>query len=322
MSSSRLTVCLRGTHEFEFEGLEQLVSSSVVLTRATDENVDVLVDGEPSDKSLDALPNLRALVIPYSGLSGRTRQRLLARPTLRAYNLHHNAGAVAELTVALLLAAAKRVTVADRDLRQGKWHLRYADADSVSLDGATALIIGYGAIGRRTGEILRAFGMRVIGIRRGEAIQDGDVEVRPPRELLRSLGEANVVIVAVPKTPETNGMIGAAELDALPRGAVLVNVARGPIVDEAALFEALSSGRLGAAGIDVWYRYPREASQRGNTLPSQFPFHELDNVVLSPHRAGMAALSERLQVQHLAHLLNQLARGEEPASRINVEAGY
>ncbi len=320
--SGNLTVNLTGSHGFDFRGLRPLLDDRVVLTDALDASVRVLVDGEPSEETLARLTDLEFLVIPYSGLSGRTRKRLLERPELAVYNLHHNARTVAEVTVALLLAAAKRVVLADRELRRGEWRLRYEDEASTELVGKTALIIGYGAIGRRTAKILHAFDMRVVGIRRGEPTFDGAVEVRSASRLADSLGEADVVVVAVPKTPETTGLLGKKELDRLRSGAIVVNVARGPVIDEKAFFEALRDRRLGAAAIDVWYRYPRDEAQRSSTLPSELPFHELDNVVLSPHRGGTAAETEQLRSEHLARLLNQLAKGEQPSTRVDVQAGY
>lgn len=97
---------------------------------------------------------------------------------------------------------------------------------------------------------------------------------------------------------------------------------RGAIVDEAALYEALRSGQLAAAGLDVWYNYPRDEAAQTNTPPSQFPFHELDNVVMSPHRGGDEAGIDTLRMQNLAELLNAAALGDEMSNRVDVSAGY
>ena len=96
-----------------------------------------------------------------------------------------------------------------------------------------------------------------------------------------------------------------------------------PIVDEAALYEALRSGALHSAGIDVWYRYPGRDGDPKNTPPAEHPFHELDNVVMSPHRGGWLHEAEALRMRDLAELLNALAREEDPApGRVDLEAGY
>lgn len=131
-----------------------------------------------------------------------------------------------------------------------------------------------------------------------------------------------MLVVAVPLTPETEGSLGARELALLPRGAVLVNVSRGPVIDEAALFEALQSGRLGAAGIDVWYCYPLSVDERRSTPPSQLPFGTLANVVLSPHRGGNTDRRDELWAGALARTLNAVARGEPVPHRVDLARGY
>jgi phosphoglycerate dehydrogenase-like enzyme len=104
---------------------------------------------------------------------------------------------------------------------------------------------------------------------------------------------------------------------------VLVNVGRGPVVDEAALYHALKERRLGAAGLDVWYAYP-EDDQTAITPPSAYPFGELDNVVLSPHRGGLAFEPDarRARLAAVAAVVNALARGEPPPNRVDLERGY
>ncbi len=101
-----------------------------------------------------------------------------------------------------------------------------------------------------------------------------------------------------------------------------MNVGRGAIVDEGALYQALKNGQLAAAGIDVWYNYPKDEASQANTPPSQYPFGELDNVVLSPHRGGDDKDIDVARMRDLAELLNAAARGNEMANRVNVVAGY
>jgi phosphoglycerate dehydrogenase-like enzyme len=147
-------------------------------------------------------------------------------------------------------------------------------------------------------------------------------EIHPPQALHRLLPCANALFICLPLTPATTGLIGAKELALLPPHAVLVNVARGPIVDEAALYHALRDGALHAAGLDVWYNYPPDEAARAHTPPSDYPFHELDNVVMSPHRAGGSTETELQRMAHLARLLNAAARGEEMPNRVDLQAGY
>jgi phosphoglycerate dehydrogenase-like enzyme len=283
----------------------------------------VLVRGLPSEEQLAACPRLERLVIPYAGLPERTRALMLERPGATVHNLHHNASPTAELAVALLMAVAKDVLALDRALRDGDWRPRHAPTRAVTLAGRTALVLGYGAIGRRIAHALDALGLHVAAIRRRvrEALHQG-IEVHGRDALERLLPRASVVMVALPDTGETRGILGPNELACLPPGAYLVNVGRATLVDEDALYEALRSKRLAGAGIDVWYRYPEDEDARANTLPSRRAFHELDNVVLSPHRGGLTAETERLRGRALARLLNAVAAGGSVPDVVDVRAGY
>jgi phosphoglycerate dehydrogenase-like enzyme len=197
------------------------------------------------------------------------------------------------------------------------------------LTGRTMLVLGYGAVGRRIARIASSLGMRVIGVRR-RAVRDrsetDDVldELHGVEMLHDLLPRADVLGVCLPFTEQTDGLIGAEEIALLPERAILVNVGRGEIVDETALFEALSDGRLAAAGIDVWYQYPASEAERGRTPPASMPFGELENVVLSPHRGGGfgAAEVEESRVRELAKLINAAARGEPMPNRVHIERGY
>ena len=272
----------------------------------------VLVAGRPREEDLAASSALRTVIVPWAGLPGPTRDLLRARPQLRLHNLHHNAPATAEMAVGLLLAAARGIVPADRALRSGDWRRRYDTDQGLRLVGRTAVVLGYGEIGRRVGRALEAFDMTVHGLRRDDGASRLD-------ELLP---EADVLVVSVPSTDETRGLINARRLALLPRHAVVVNVARGDVIEEDALYDALVSGRLGGAGLDVWYRYPESEEARASTLPGRRPFHELENVVLSPHRAGHGRGTEAARAAALARLLDAAARGEGIPHRVDLDRGY
>jgi phosphoglycerate dehydrogenase-like enzyme len=282
----------------------------------------VLIGGRPTRDQLIVCPALRALIVPWAGVPENTRELLRDFPQLTLHNLHHNAAATAEMALALLLSAAKFIVPIDQRLRVNDWSPRYAPSRSIGLHDKTALIIGYGQIGQRVGRVCHALEMTVLATRRNRVEQDGIADIHPISDLAQLLPRSHALIITAPLTPETKGLIGEKELSSLPRGALLVNVGRGAIVDEAALYQALNSGRLGAAGLDVWYNYPRDEVAQTNTPPSQFPFRELDNVVLSPHRGGDEVGIDTLRMQHLADLLNSAARGADMPNRVNLAAGY
>jgi phosphoglycerate dehydrogenase-like enzyme len=287
---------------------------------------EVLIAGRPQRQHIVASPNLRALIIPWAGIPETTRALMLGFPGIAVHNLHHNAGPVAELAIALLLAAAKFLVPLDRSMRAGDWTPRYESGPTLLLAGKTALVLGYGAIGRRVARLCRGLGMEVVATRRhapSPPQRDGEgILVASAGALRDLLPRADVLLICLPHTPETDGLVAAGELALLPPHAVLVNVARGPIVDEVALYHALHEGRLYAAALDVWYNYPSREQERSHTPPSAFPFHELDNVVMSPHRGAASTETERLRMDHLAALLNAAARGEPMPNRVDLAAGY
>lgn len=282
----------------------------------------ILVGGRPTRVHLEG-PDLNTLVIPWTGVPAKTQDLLEDFPHLAVHNLHHNATVVAELTVALLLAAAKLVVPLDQALRRNDWTARYQPSKSLLLSGKTCLILGYGAIGQQVAQVCRAFGMTVLAIRRRSELKDDMAdEIHPPSALHDLLPRARALLVCLPHTPETDGLIGEAELALLPTDSILVNIGRAPIVDEAALYSALSEGGLKGAGLDVWYRYPADSESQADTPPSAYPFGQLDNVVLSPHRGGHVIETETLRMESLAELLNLAAGGEPIPNPVDLEHGY
>jgi phosphoglycerate dehydrogenase-like enzyme len=286
---------------------------------------EILVAGRPDEHHLTASPALNTLVVPFAGIPDTTRELLLHYPQLAVHNLHHNAQATAELAISLLLAAAKWIVPFDKSLRSGDWTPRYQESPAALLYEKTALILGFGHIGQRIARICQAIGMQVIAVRNdpSKPLEEGlQAEVHAPSNLPSLWPRADTLILSLPLTPQTQGLINRKELEALPPGAILINVGRGAIVNESSLYQALQTGRLRSAGLDVWYQYPEDETQRKQTYPSRFPFHQLENVVMSPHRGGKTEETEPLRMRHLAALLNTYHRGETLPNAVNIEAGY
>lgn len=287
----------------------------------------ILVAGRPTMNFLQASPNLTTLIIPWAGLPQGTKTMLVDFPQIQVHNLHHNAGAAAELTVTLLLAAAKFIVPLDRKLRRGDWTPRYEPNPSLLLEHKTALILGYGAIGQRVAKMCQGLGMTVRAVRRhiDKAAPYYAVSMHQIHELSNLLPQTQALIICLPLTAETENLIGAAELHLLPNDAVVVNIGRGKIINQEALYNALHNRTILAAGLDVWYNYPgADESARTNTFPADFPFHELDNVVLSPHRGGalFAREAEIKRMNALAELLNAAANGQPIPNPVNLYLGY
>ena len=292
-----------------------------------DPEYDILIAGRASVELLSASPKLTTLIIPWAGLPPVTRDRLKSFPHLAVHNIHHNAPAAAELALALLLSAFKRIIPADQALRNHDWSPRFIPLEPPLLAGQTALIMGMGAIGKRLSRALHALDMEICCVRRQPgrtAIPEYVKAEYGPADLPDILPQAQVLMLCLPLTVETEKIIGTRELGFLPPAAVLVNVGRAQLVEEAALYRALETGQLGAAGLDVWYRYPTSESDRTHLPVSDFPFHTLTNVVLSPHRGGAfgTRVIEEARMSELARSVRALAEGDEVPHKVDLAAGY
>ena len=286
----------------------------------------VLVTGRPRPEELEAMTKLESLIIPFAGVPEATRERMQERPEVSVYNLHHNAAATAEMALALMMSVGRRIPVLDGALRKGDWSGRtMPDAEgmratTLGFEGARALVVGYGEIGRRVAQVCLALGMQVDAIKRvARSAFDGDVSLYAPTGLMSVLPKADVVLLTLPLTPETTGMLGFEELGRMKAGAILINVSRGAIVDEEALFRALESGHLGGAALDVWWQYPSRGQDQG--APSKFDFASLDNVVMTPHLGGSNRDTERRRMEALRDLVNELSVGKKPKG-VDLAAGY
>jgi phosphoglycerate dehydrogenase-like enzyme len=170
------------------------------------------------------------------------------------------------------------------------------------LRGQTLVVFGLGAIGSELARLARALGLRVIGVRRGPARGGEPVdELHPPERLPELLPRADWLAIACPLSEATRGAIGADALARLPRGAHLLNVARGEIVDEAALIESLRDGRLAGAYLDVFATEP---------LPSESPLWRMPNVIATPHNSAASRGNEARQIEIFLDNLARFARGE------------
>jgi phosphoglycerate dehydrogenase-like enzyme len=230
-------------------------------------------------------------------------------------NLFGHEQAIAEWCLMAMLALSRRLVTYDRRLREGDWapDLPW----ELELAGRVVGTIGYGHIGRRVAELARAVGMDVVAATRSpsEERAAGLRRLVSFDDLGALLDEADFAVVAVPSTDETRGLVGAEQLARLGPGGYVLNVARGDVVDERALYEALRDGTIAGAAIDVWYRYPRGGAR---TLPAELPFHELENVLMTPHVSGRTTGTQERRAAFLAEQLRRLADGRPLANVLAV----
>jgi phosphoglycerate dehydrogenase-like enzyme len=220
--------------------------------------------------------------------------------------------AIAEHALVLMTILARNVAAALRNQVQRRWDRGVARTMS-DLHGRTLAIIGLGNIGQAVARLARAYGMRVVGCRRREKPVPLVDRVYPVPELRTMLAEADHIVVAAPLTARTEGMLGAAEFAAMKRGAYYINVSRGGIAQEKALLEALQSGRVAGAGLDVFATEP---------LPQDHPFWSMPQVVVSPHYSGETVNQFTLPVERFVRNLHASLAGREMEGVVDLEWGY
>jgi phosphoglycerate dehydrogenase-like enzyme len=224
---------------------------------------------------------------------------------------------MAEHTLGLILALARNFPDSVRQQDEAIWsqqELWDKPQHLAEVNGQVLLIVGYGSIGRELAKRAKSFEMRVWGVTRSGKGERAHVErIFPSTELQEALPEADYVVVCAPETAETKHLIGAAQLAKMKRGARLINVGRGSLLDEKALILALETGALGGAAIDVAETEP---------LPPASPLWKAPNLLITPHTS---ALSDRLWKRQSALLLELLERwfdGQEMFNRVDLERGY
>jgi phosphoglycerate dehydrogenase-like enzyme len=281
------------------------VRSLEALEAAIPEAEVLVVSGLWRHGLLERAPRLRFIQSVSAGTDQFSKEALRERGIRLASAQGGNERAVAEHALALMLGLTRHMPEALRNQAEARWRPMIADPAlrERELGGQTLLVIGLGRIGTRIARLARAFDMRVIGLRR-RPLEAGDpVEaIFSPDRLHEALAQADVVALSCPLTPETEGLIDAAALAAMRPGALLINVARGRVVDQDALARALTEGRIAGAGLDCFHDEP---------LPPEAPFWRMPNVIVTPHSAGETSHYEGRVIDLLLENLGRLRRGEE-----------
>jgi phosphoglycerate dehydrogenase-like enzyme len=271
-------------------------------------SAEVLVTtGFPRELPVDLRDKARNLRLVQSVLAGidhlpfeRLPPRVVVCSNAGAYNV-----AVAEHAMALLLAAAKDIPVRTEEIRRGIFD---QGVTNKLLAGSTALILGAGGIGSEIARQCKAFDMRVIGIARSRSPREFVDEVGTMEDVPRYLPTSDVVILALPLTRETQGLVDRRFLGSMREDAVLVNIARGKIIVEEDLFDHLKSHPRFRAALDTWWIYPDTKEGR----PFHRPFQDLPNVVMTPHVAPMVPGQRTRAMEAALDNVIRFLRGEKP----------
>jgi len=271
------------------------------------ESADVVV-GVALNQSMPTPRNMKLLHAPAAGTDSIDRACL--PPQAKLANCFGHENAISEYVMAALLARHVPLHDADQALRQGEW--RYfagrPGALGTELSSQTMGLVGFGHIAKALAHRAKAFGMKVLVANRS-AIQSPAVDSSFLLEDLHAfMAACDCVVVTLPLADNTRSLINAKALSCMRSDAILVNVGRGAVVDEAALFDSLKEHRIGGAIIDTWYQYP--SAETINCAPSQFDFASLQNVLMTPHMSGWTQGTVQRRQQTIADNINRLSSGQ------------
>lgn len=281
-----------------------------------------------SKRLCEAATHLKFIQVPWTGVDNLNFD-LIREIGVRVCNSHSNAYAVAEQAVALMFDAAKKIAYHDRLMRTGDWNRPRPDkSNAVSpfskrVSKSQVGIIGYGHIGKIIRQYLAAmvcqFHIADISIR--EKFVENGASFYPMNDLKDLLGAVDYVFLCVPLTAETHGFFGKEQFLAMRDDAIMINTSRGEIVDEDALFEALSNKVIACAAMDTWYNNPKNPLDTDCKPSLNHPFESLDNLVLSPHRAAMI-VGELPHLDDAVMNINRAVDGLEPLNVVSVEKKF
>ncbi len=271
------------------------------------ETADVVV-GIALNASMPTPQKMKLLQAPSAGTDGIARECLPAGSQLANCFGHENA--IAEFVMAALLARHVPLNDADQALRKGEW--RYfagrPGALRTELGMQTLGLVGFGHIAKTLAERAKAFGMRIAVANRSPIHTDLVDQSFLLSDLNSLMACSDVVVVTLPLTENTRALVNAMAIGAMRSDAVLINVGRGAVIDEAALFQALQSKQIAGAIIDTWYQYP--TSETATCAPSQYDFASLGNVLMTPHMSGWTEGTVQRRKQTIADNINRLSEGK------------
>jgi phosphoglycerate dehydrogenase-like enzyme len=302
-----------------YPGFAGLVDSSATLCLVTDAldtpadreryaNADVIV-GIRFDETLPTPKNLSLFLVPGAGYN-MVKLELLPPQTV-VCNCFGHEQAIAEYVMAALLSRFVPLADADARLRKGDWRYWASTRETIheEMGGRTLGLLGFGHIAKAIAARAKPFNLRVHVANRSVVPPSGLVDQYfPLGDLSGFWPSADFIVASLPLTNETTGIVGAKAFAAMRPNAIVLNVGRGPLIDQQALFDALSSRRIGGAIIDTWYQYPSPGKK--DVLPSTLPFHTLDNIVMTPHMSGWTNGTIERRQQTMAGNIRKKFAGE------------
>ncbi len=272
----------------------------------------VITYGMPALEILPAAGRLRWIQLIYAGVP----QDLCPLAKERGLTVTNMAGlygpSIAEHAIAMMLLLSRNLHIVQRNQAERNWD-RTVMASMRDVHGKTLALVGLGNIGQNIALLAKAHGMRVLGCRRTQRITPYVDRQFPTNEMAAMVCQADYVAVAAPLTRHTEGLLGPKEFAAMKPGAIYINVSRGAVAQEKALLEALHSGHIAAAGLDVFAVEP---------LPAGHPFWSMPQVLVSPHFSGERVNQSSLPAERFVRNLASWFAGKELEGQVNLDFGY
>ena len=327
-----MKVLVASNHEYAIiiqdilgDAAEVIVSDTTmesILEKGRD--VDIIASNRVPRELLETGSGLKMIQTFSAGVENIDFTALQDQDNIIVCNSHINAAEVAEYAITLLFAVAKNIIPNDRELRKGDWKYAFGGLNpNIEIRNKTCLILGLGSIGSEIAKRLRAFDVKIFAATRSGNSKHGDLAEKLVKidEVQPLVEESDFIILSLPLTSESEGLVDEEFISWMKSDSILVNISRGPIVNEKALFDALRDNRIRGAGLDVWWRYPKKWRGKGSP-PSDVPFQELDNLVASPHRAGYSENTEREYFQFAGENILRFINGETPFNIVDSHRGY
>ena len=341
MNSKKIIVCFSSKVSIEVqnhlkERLKPLSNVELMFPENTSDDylknivseVDVLIGWRPSKILLESGKNVKVFINPGAGVNHLLELfiELNKYREVTLINGHGNSYFVAQHAVAMLLTLTNKTIPHHIWMKEGKWRTGDQDAASIPLRFREVGLLGYGAINKKVHQFLAGFDVKFHILRKDWNKQKDKLPTEAKKydidELDHFLKEIDVLMIAVPNTSLTSGLIKAKELKLLGSNGLIINVARGDIINQEDLYNALKYNTIQGAGIDVWYDYRPHPNKEDLKYPYEFPFHDLDNIVLSPHR-GYSPFSDLLRWDEVIENIKRISQGRSDLiNGVNLKEEY
>ncbi len=286
-------------------------------------DAEIIVAPRFLEKILSNSPKVKLVQIPWIGVQNLT-EIVKKYPNVLLANNHGNAKSAAQYSVAMLLCLANNLMQSHKMLKDGKWENRLDLHFSNNFEDKIVGVVGTGAIGNFAAEMLKPFAKEIYGLKRTKPNVGNPnfYKIFTSEHKEEFFKKVDSVIVTLPLTEKTKDFVGKNELQLLGKEGFIVNVGRGEVINEEALFSALKEKIICGAGIDVWYNYRIEKDEEGKSYPFKLPFHELENILMSPHRAGPTKDKPHYW-KDVVENFNRLVKGRtDLLNLVNLEEGY